>query len=536
MKNAIKLIGIALIAVIGFSMTACPTDGGDGGGGSTNANVPGVNQLPDFPAGSTPATTKADAEAALAKLRQSTVMESLDDEAYDVLDEYRENSGNSNNYSFIDKSLPNGYVKVSYSVTGNTPRTGGFKAYYDLQDTINALELEDDYMGNYDEIRRLEEEQDAIQFANNDKDSSTYAYNQKAEVTRDKTEDGVTIAKGSMREFQDNISYNITVVTPGTLGTVRISGQQSIKQQAVKAYTITTSSGSVKIIFDVTMDFSYSVKNILWGNNDDDESGTSTMTSKYSGSLKVYGKNNALLIDHRINNNASYEMAMYMIGYERYPFNPVNVTPLTSNTAVDGNIATSGSVAWYSINVTKGTKYYLWLEGELYGELKVYYSNGDNYLYSGSSSDGDSSFTATSTGKVYIMVHPEEYGSTGTFSIVYNTSGNKPFTLNGRWVDSHGMTLVLNSGNWEYPSDFMKGTYTTSGNNITMTVTHIHGGVFGLDSKWYSKTELKSAVSSLSDAELNEIFTSQTGTYSASGNTITIISWIWGEAETFTRR
>ena len=39
MKNKIKLIGfIALMAIIGFSMTACNSGGGDGGSNSSNNN------------------------------------------------------------------------------------------------------------------------------------------------------------------------------------------------------------------------------------------------------------------------------------------------------------------------------------------------------------------------------------------------------------------------------------------------------------------------------------------------------------------
>ncbi|MCL2043603.1 MAG: hypothetical protein FWG89_05630 [Treponema sp.] len=43
MKNTIKLFGIiALVAVIGLSMTACPTDGNGGNGGSITITINGL--------------------------------------------------------------------------------------------------------------------------------------------------------------------------------------------------------------------------------------------------------------------------------------------------------------------------------------------------------------------------------------------------------------------------------------------------------------------------------------------------------------
>jgi hypothetical protein len=40
MKNKMKFLGIiALVAIIGFSMAACPTGGGGGGGGNTAGSI-----------------------------------------------------------------------------------------------------------------------------------------------------------------------------------------------------------------------------------------------------------------------------------------------------------------------------------------------------------------------------------------------------------------------------------------------------------------------------------------------------------------
>jgi hypothetical protein len=109
--------------------------------------------------------------------------------------------------------------------------------------------------------------------------------------------------------------------------------------------------------------------------------------------------------------------------------------------------------------------------------------------------------------------------------------------LNGTWVDEDGMELKFDNGNFEI-SDFVKGTYTTSGSNITITITQIHGDMMEgmLDSEWYTKAELKaSAIGSLiSDEELNEMFSSQTGSYSISGNKLTMT--LDGEMQMFTKK
>jgi hypothetical protein len=81
-------------------------------------------------------------------------------------------------------------------------------------------------------------------------------------------------------------------------------------------------------------------------------------------------------------------------------------------------------------------------------------------------------------------------------------NGNADSSLNGTWVYSDNSTstytyeITFNNGNWEtfeYEECF-KGTYTTSGNKLTMTPTHfLWNGPpeEGIESnRWYSKAEL----------------------------------------------
>jgi hypothetical protein len=126
--------------------------------------------------------------------------------------------------------------------------------------------------------------------------------------------------------------------------------------------------------------------------------------------------------------------------------------------------------------------------------------------------------------------------------------------LNGSWAEGAGQgqqTVKLDNGNFEISENssilFAKGSYTTSSGKITMSITHIHGGYLinqmgsyapaGLESKWYSKSELKTAAG-LSDAEFEQslggVFIETTASYSVNGNTLTM-SYQDGNTTTYTR-
>jgi len=119
------------------------------------------------------------------------------------------------------------------------------------------------------------------------------------------------------------------------------------------------------------------------------------------------------------------------------------------------------------------------------------------------------------------------------------TSGEDSDLLNGTWVDSDGYEYTFDNGNIvisEGESLMSKGTYTTSGNSMTMTVTHVHGGHPGiegmLESRWYTRSQYEASSFGMytSDEGLNQIFYTVTGTYSLSGNRLTL------DGEIFTRK
>ena len=440
MKNFQKVLGIiAFAALIVFSMTACNPDIGPGDG---NGKDPGVGQLPDFPSGSSPALTKADANKILAELRQSGVLDSIHEEIWEVF--YEQPETESYNYSFNDRSFPNGYVKVSASEAEIETFTGGFKTLEDRRMARREIWkiIEELYNNNpidYAEISRLEEEIDRmydedenINFALNDSENFSFLYKDKGEVIKAKTENNVTIAQGSIFETQDSEDYNITVTTAGTYNTIRGNVTEKIKYHLIYAFTATCPAGSIKVIYNSICEEEYSTINERIGSG---SGGTWTETEVFSGSLKVYGNKNTLLINHEITDIESYWIAHTMLEYDPYAFDPSGAIPLSSDVKVNGNI-TSGSPAWYSINVVNGTKYHLWWDDydttSTMLDVKVRGYNKDGDFLFDIDLDGDStwsnyySFTAASTGTVYIMVYPYTEEDSGAFSIAYNTNGTQP--------------------------------------------------------------------------------------------------------------
>ena len=161
---------------------------------------------------------------------------------------------------------------------------------------------------------------------------------------------------------------------------------------------------------------------------------------------------------------------------------------------------------------------------------------------------------------------PEETGDEGGGGILSligglfgggsSSDGRGTSAWNGTWVsddeDDMEGTLTFRNGDWEISMEggpYMGGTLTTSGNDFRLAITKIHGGHsmwselrqigVALESKWYTKNQLRTALSSIGpfpDSILDELFTTFiTGTYSISGNKLTLTS-DEGEPATFTKR
>jgi len=138
--------------------------------------------------------------------------------------------------------------------------------------------------------------------------------------------------------------------------------------------------------------------------------------------------------------------------------------------------------------------------------------------------------------------------------------------LNGTWVKSTPSLsvekLVMDDGNFTNINndvELYKGTYTISGNDITVTITQVNGAAFftlpGFSAtqwytQWFTQQELRTALTSYykdyqkytqteaekaADSHL-DIFTTQNGTYTLEGNTLTIKNKNNGFTDTYTRQ
>jgi len=121
-----------------------------------------------------------------------------------------------------------------------------------------------------------------------------------------------------------------------------------------------------------------------------------------------------------------------------------------------------------------------------------------------------------------------------------SSGGGTDSALNGIWDGEDGDVMTLGDGNFEISGGGyrVKGTYTTSGNSIAMIITHWGGSIrSGLDpSKWYSKNEIKTQSGGMSDADLNKMFGTITGTYTSTRLTLRYPFPEGAPPETFTKR
>jgi hypothetical protein len=183
-----------------------------------------------------------------------------------------------------------------------------------------------------------------------------------------------------------------------------------------------------------------------------------------------YDTNNELLF----NKVVYYEPSVYNVYISGIDLNlgniyitPEYITELTADKWTHGEIRENGGIDWYSIEVTNGTKYYLWWNDSHSGDntktldIDVYAYDNDIKLIplkinNTSQNEKDNawdtpvSFTASSTGKVYVRVRPlGGANSTGTYGIVYSAGSSRPVN------DADGIEIKpiqLNAGEWRNSS------------------------------------------------------------------------------------
>ena len=115
--------------------------------------------------------------------------------------------------------------------------------------------------------------------------------------------------------------------------------------------------------------------------------------------------------------------------------NPSAVS-LNANTWVDGTITASAGLLLYSFNAVNGTTYNIWTNDSYSGDgsksidsvFHVFNSDGHSYGNGDDCWEYPFTFTATSSGRVFIAVSASIYSSsqTGSFAAAYSTSASRP--------------------------------------------------------------------------------------------------------------
>jgi len=113
---------------------------------------------------------------------------------------------------------------------------------------------------------------------------------------------------------------------------------------------------------------------------------------------------------------------------------------------------------------------------------------------------------------------------------------------------SKQMEMTFNNGNFEVKVDgvfFSRGTYSAAGGKYTTQATSFYGTSFKLNSRWYSQDRLRTALKSsflkiMEEDKFNSIidnmFSSQIGTYTIKGDTLTMKKDGETQSLTYTRK
>jgi len=285
LSAALMVLTIALTA---FFAAGCGGGDDDSGGGGTSSSVtvPKVGDLPAFPAGVNPAETEAAADSILAELEQSGLYRDV----YDRMQEVVRDSRSGNNYNLKDLEDDSNTVKVNASSKITAKQSEGFAEKLDIEDG----QVHYGASFNTNEYARYSMES-----------------KMKGKVMTDITSGNVTIAAGSTIEEQTSVSQDISVTKAGTIMEAKGKENASMKSQQISGFTLTTPLGDVKIISDLTRIRSHSVSNITIF----DLIYNTEINENYTGSLKVYGKDNALLKTVTVTDYATYQQAQKLIGY-----------------------------------------------------------------------------------------------------------------------------------------------------------------------------------------------------------------------------
>ena len=263
-----RLFGFAVIAMAAiFTLTGCQTED-DSPPANPGPKPPAASELPALPAGATAVGTDTEATALLTALKDGGVSNSIRNAVWNVIDE---NAADEDDYNIADKTGSG--VKV-ISASGLSTQTG------DLDFDSATITKGQTY-------------------------KSSYKNNWKAALTADKTSGEATVLKDSVLESKDESSMDITVTAAGNPSTAKISGSLSGIEQYAFGLTVTGGGKAAKIVLEAKYSASTQVSD-----KTQEQAQNMTPVKAYSGSLTVYGANDAEVYKLPITNAATYDQAL----------------------------------------------------------------------------------------------------------------------------------------------------------------------------------------------------------------------------------
>ena len=360
---------------------------------------------------------------------------------------------------------------------------------------------------------------------------------------------------------------------------VSVDGQAWITDDVSKPVYIFKDDGTVDVILKIVPGY-YSIARSGKFTVRDRDLTVPSATSTYTSTFKFHFSDdlNTLTLKYNDIETEYTKQVAPILGFD------VNVpapTQLTPGQWKDDSINNTDGYKLYSLNnLTVGTTYYVWLNNN--GTVNTAGDGTKTMRVSVSALDAEGAnslfpspfqtlawatpltVTVSSSDMVYLYVKASDSATTnktGTFAIAYSTTDTRPGSdvdpaLNGTWVSTDGLKIVLDNGTCTQLDDdnveVYKGTYSTSGNNITMTTTQVSGALFGDDgilagllgfsaTQWYTQEQFRTTYiqalvngvggqpgisQSEAEEQVNEfvsvIFVPHTATYTLSGNTLTL--------------
>jgi hypothetical protein len=275
MKKRIVWTGLlSVLLIAGMMFTACPMDSGSDSGGSK----PKPEDLPELPPGTDYVADETEALALLGALK--SVTSDVSNEVGNLIN--AAGSGTEDDYSWKitnDTSIPSLKINAEGRITREADPDNFMQEDYDEPEA-----------GDYGEGSRTE--------------------NTTVEFTANKSASGVVVYAGSRTRMEESASMK-TEIKAVLEPSVTFTESGSNKETVVYRLTASSNGKGGKIILGALAEESLTreVEEDPWDGSQPSPD-YSSASGSYSGSLKVFGADNALVYELPITNRTTYRQAL----------------------------------------------------------------------------------------------------------------------------------------------------------------------------------------------------------------------------------